>query len=300
MDFGHEAYNVLEDNPRHFVQTSFPVAFPRTEEEYKDWYSYCLIVFMCWLMAYLTMAIVSYQIQLFVVALILFIILLQGINCLGGGDSVYLTHIPDLLERIGSIIGNNLPTVSFNPDLIMKGIVWIYVTIYEIWLPISLLKTHKDHAPDSKSDEYQDTPNDEELLERRIYHIELRKEMALQATLLIIILNYGKITILLNYFHKCRYMNSYIGQIVKFLTNPILTLPYLCLLLYLEYYTNFLLNCWIMYTTLILMKDGFSSEDCKAVFFVLCAMASFQSIFWCSPLPFMSLLVYCICEACQP
>ena len=46
--------NPQQDQHCHIVLSDVPVAFPRTDEEYKKWFSYCLTVFQVWLMAYLT------------------------------------------------------------------------------------------------------------------------------------------------------------------------------------------------------------------------------------------------------
>ena len=284
--FSHQANNVPEDNQSQNIQSTIPLAFPKTDEEYKKWYSYYLLVFRIWLMAFLTMAIIPYQVQLLAGSLLLFDLLLQSIYCSISDlqkHYVYLIRVPELFQRIVSKSIKYL-NVSLNNYLIS----WINMTIYEISIP--MFYSIMNQVPESNRDEYY-----EKLMEwcgQWSYHVELRHELALHATLLIIMLSYGNIAALLNYIHKCPTRNKNIEEIVRFLTHPILTLPYLCLLLFLEYYTNFLLNCWILYTFFINSRNVYHLDEWK----VLCSIGVFQSIFWCSPLPFMSLLSITACE----
>ena len=236
----------------------------------------------------------NHPIQMFVVGSVLADILWQQYFHYCSGATVvtviqkYCMFVADtakLIRLMGSKIEKYLSRFTFNPHSVDLGISFIYLMGYEVCLPICL---------------HNDSPyEDKKLLASTAHHIQLRKKLALHATLLLIlILSFGKITAFLHPFHQIslRTARNNSSCVVRFVTHPIQTLPLVCLLLYLEYCTNILLNCWIIYISFIIMRYGCKSHEWKMFLWTHIPVIVYISTFWRSPLPFMSYLNVLACE----
>ena len=114
------------------------------------------------------------------------------------------------------------------------------------------------------------------------YHIELRNDMAFDATQFIIISSYDKLTMFLLNVHKSLTRKSWKEQMAKCFTHPILTLPYMALILYLEKCTSILQSFWITYMMFIFIKNALSSV-LAVMFLMFIPFLVHSMIFWYSP-----------------
>ena len=136
------------------------------------------------------------------------------------------------------------------------------------------------------SEDYQ------EAIKYRQYLIEWRNEASLWTTSLILFINFEKITSILKSHNRAIPMKFGKMQIAEFLTNPMLTIVYISLLLYLESYTSIMFTLWILYTTFILSKELIAylkSAPREMIFLSIILIVPFFVMTLCSVVFWMSL-----------
>ena len=162
--------------------------------------------------------------------------------------------------------------------------------VYEIWIPIKY-KAMRDNYTlnyEKKGEPYEDSDSDyQKAMEFRTYQNELRNDMALHATQFIIISSYDKIAMFLWTVHRSFTGKSWKEKTAKFFTHPILTLPYMVVILYLEKCTSILQNLWIMYMMFIFIRNVCSSIVCIALLFYIPFVVP-AMLFWYSPISLIS------------
>ena len=286
---------VLEDSPSPLVKSFIPIVFPQTYEEHCEWYMYCFALCQLWTLAFFTLALIPSPIWVIAKSLVTFEIFIHSAH-ISGIDlldekissklSLFITQCLSLPWKLGTRIKEYLQ-VSMNLFqiifLISLFTIFIRIIVYEIWIPIEYYAICDNQTVDNEkiSETYKDTDSKcQEAVEFWTYHIELRNDMAFHATKFIIIFSYDKFALFLWNVHKNLTRKSLKEQMTKCFTHPILTLPYMALILYLEKFTSILQSFWIIYMMFIFIRHISST-----VFFFMFMFTPFfvhSMIFWYS------------------
>ena len=286
---------VLEDSPSPLVKSFIPIVFPQTYEEHCEWYMYCFALCQLWTLAFFILALVPSTVGMIAKGVVSFEIFIHSAH-ISGIDlldekissklSLFITQCLSLPWKLGTRIKEYLQ-VSMNLFqiifLISLFTIFIRIIVYEIWIPSKYYAICDNQTVDNEkiSETYKDTDSKcQEAVEFWTYHIELRNDMAFHATKFIIIFSYDKFALFLWNVHKNLTRKSLKEQMTKCFTHPILTLPYMALILYLEKFTSILQSFWIIYMMFIFIRHISST-----VFFFMFMFTPFfvhSMIFWYS------------------